>query len=386
MRGRNLYLLSLVFWLQVSGLASAATPPAKVVEQFIEAHLQGQFAASRGFALERVNLSHSIFSNWLFGPAGSGGDAPTADLFLSRKFTQAFRYSIIGTTPTGDNQVMVAVLRTSPNLAHMYTWALAPKRGGAPYELIEAVDAYLTKVNYPVEESRMQFVLVREVESWYISNVMDEKFSQLQQMLQSQTQLSAAVPLSGAPAATGPGTTPGAPPAASTSSDIGRQLADAQFNATLQGFNRAYQGPPPASGPGGAPAPKKDEDEPGVLGKVSRAIFGTKKNDTVTKELAPAANATLRNVRDAIARFAAANSGVPEINQIYDWKSLRRVVNQYGRTSLPATEEEAGFTFVDYKPAPSREAYLLVVDLREPQDGVKRVEIEDTTALRSNPR
>jgi hypothetical protein len=386
MRGRNLYLLSLVFWLQVSGLASAATPPAKVVEQFIEAHLQGQFAASRGFALERVNLSHSIFSNWLFGPASFGGDAPTADLFLSRKFTQAFRYSIIGTTPTGDNQVMVAVLRASPNLAHMYTWALAPKRGSAPYELIEAVDAYLTKVNYPVEESRMQFVLVREVESWYISNVMDEKFSQLQQMLQGQTQLSAAVPLSGAPAATGPGTTPGAPPDASTSSDIGRQLADAQFNATLQGFNRAYQGPPPASGPGGAPAPKKDEDEPGVLGKVSRAIFGTKKNDTVTKELAPAANATLRNVRDAIARFAAANSGVPEINQIYDWKSLRRVVNQYGRTSLPATEEEAGFTFVDYKPAPSREAYLLVVDLREPQDGVKRVEIEDTTALRSTPR
>jgi hypothetical protein len=387
MQGRNLCLLSLVFWLQVSGLASAATPPAKVVEQFIEAHLQGQFAASRSFALERVNLSNSLFSNWLFGPGGSGGDAPTADLFLSRKFTQAFRYSIIGTTPTGDNQVMVAVLRTSPNLAHMYTWALAPKRGSAPYELIEALDTYLTKVNYPVEESRMQFVLVREVDSWYISNVLDEKFSQLQQMLQGQTQLSAAVPLSGGPASTGTGGTPGAPPAATaTSSDIGRQLADAQFNATLQGFNRSSQGLPPASGAGGSTPSKKDEDEPGFLGKVSRAIFGTKKNDTTTKDLAPAATASLRNVRDAIARFAAANSGVPEINQIYDWKSLRRVVNQYGRTSLPATEEEAGFTFVDYKPAPSREAYLLVVDLREPQDGVKRVEIEDNTALRTTPR
>jgi hypothetical protein len=387
MRGRNLGLLSLVFWLQVSGLAGAATPPAKVVEQFIEAHLQGQFAASRGFTLERVNLSNSLFSNWLFGAGSAGGDAPTADLFLSRKFTQTFRYTIIGTTPTGDNQVMVAVLRTSPNLAHMYTWALAPKRGSAPYELIEAVDTYLTKVNYPIEESRMQFVLVREVDSWYISNVLDEKFSQLQQMLQGQTQLSAAVPLSGAPASTGTGGAPAAPPAATaTSSDIGRQLADAQFNATLQGFNRASQGLPPASGSGGSTAPKKDEDEPGFLGKVSRAIFGTKKNDTATKDLAPAANATLRNVRDAIARFAAANSGVPEINQIYDWKSLRRVVNQYGRTSLPATEEEAGFTFVDYKPAPSREAYLLVVDLREPQDGVKRVEIEDNTALRSTPR
>jgi hypothetical protein len=229
---------------------------------------------------------------------------------------------------------------------------------------------------------------------------MDEKFSQLQQMLQGQTQLSAAVPLSGAPAPTGTGGPPAptgtggapaalpaaTPPAAAASSDIGRQLADAQFNATLQGFNRSSQGLPPASGAGGSAAPKKDEDEPGFFGKVSRALFGSKKNDATKKDLAPAANATLRNVRDAIARFAAANSGVPEINQIYDWKSLRRVVNQYGRTSLPATEEEAGFSFVDYKPAPSREAYLLVVDLREPQDGVKRVEIEDNTALRSMPR
>ena len=46
MQGRNLCLLSLVFWLQLSGLSSAATPPAKVVEQFIEAYMQGQFAAS----------------------------------------------------------------------------------------------------------------------------------------------------------------------------------------------------------------------------------------------------------------------------------------------------------------------------------------------------
>jgi hypothetical protein len=386
MQGRNLYLLSLVLWLQVSGLASAAMLPAKIVEQFIEAHLQGQFAASRSFTLERVNLSTSLFSNWLFGPGGSGGDTATADLFLSRKFTQTFRYTIIGTTPTGENQVTVAVLRASPNLAHMYTWALAPKRGSAPYELIEAVDTYLTKVNFPVEESRMQFVLVREVDSWYISNVFDEKFSQLQQQLQGQTQLSAAVPLQGAPASTGTEGAPGAPPAASTtSSDIGRQLADAQFNATLQGFNRTSQGLPPASGSGGSTAPKKDEDEPGFFGKISRGLFGSKKNGAVAKDLNPAVNSTLRNVRDALGRFAVANNGVPDVSQIYDWKSLRRVVNQYGKTSLPATEEEAGFTFVDYKPQSSREGYLLVVDLREPQDGATRLEIADSTALRNSP-
>ena len=64
---------------------------------------------------------------------------PTADLFLSRKFAQAFRYTITGTSQTGDNQANVTVPRSSPNLAHLYTWALAPKRGATPYELIDAV-------------------------------------------------------------------------------------------------------------------------------------------------------------------------------------------------------------------------------------------------------
>jgi hypothetical protein len=388
MRRRKLVVLSVALWFQAAGLAMAATPPAKVVEQFVEACLQGQFAASRSFTLERVNLSGSLFSNWLFGPGGAGSDPATADLFLSRKFTQAFRYTITGTTPTGDNQVTVAAVRTSPNIAHLYTWALAPKRGASPYELIDAVDTYLTKINFPVEESRMQFVLVREVDSWYISAVFDEKFTQLQQQLQGQTQLSAAVPLQGAPTPTGAEGTPGAPPGATTtSSDVGRQIADAQFNATLQGFNRAYQGPPPpASGSGNSTAPKKEEDEPGFLGKISRAVFGSKKSDTVDKTLPPSMTSTLKNVRDAIARFAVAHNSVPDTSQLYDWKSLRRIVNRYGKTSLPATEEEAGFTFVNYKPEPSREGYTLVVDLREPQDGAKRIEIADVTAVRSGPR
>jgi hypothetical protein len=386
MRQRKLVVLSVALWFQAVGLALAATPPAKVVEQFIEAHLQGQFAASRSFTLERVNLSGSLFSSWIFGSGGPGGDPATADLFLSRKFTQAFRYTITGTTPTGDNQVTVAAVRTSPNIAHMYTWALAPKRGASPYDLIEAVDSYLTKINFPIEESRMQFVLVREVDSWYISAVFDDKFTQLQQQLQGQTQLSAAVPLQGAPTSTGAGGTPGAPPGATTtSSDVGRQIADAQFNATLQGFNRAYQGPPPASVSGNSAAPKKDEDDPGFLGKVSRAVFGSKKSDA-DKAVPPSMTTTLKNVREAIARFAVANNSVPDTSQLYDWKSLRRIVNRYGKTSLPATEEEAGFTFVNYKPEPSREGYTLVVDLRESQDGVKRVEIADVTAVRSGPR
>lgn len=378
MKRRNLYLLSLALWLQVSGFAIAATPPAKVVEQFIEAHLQGRFAESRSFTLERVNLSASLFSNWLFGPGGAGGNAPTADLFLSRKFTQVLRYSITDTTQTGDNQVSVTVLRASPNLAHMYTWALAPKRGAAPYELIDAVDTYLTKINFPVEESRMQFVLVREVDAWYISTVLDEKFAQLQQLLQGQTQLSAAAPSPGAPAPTGTGGVPGTSPGATTtSSDLGRQLADAQFNATLQGFNRASQGLPPAAGPGSPAQAKKDEDEPGFFGKIARSIFGKKTSEPAPKGVSPTIYSTFKNIHDALRRFAVSNNTVPDTSLIYDWKSLRRVVNQYGKTPLPATEEEVGFTFVQYKLEPTHDGYTLLVDLNEPQDGAKRIEINE---------
>ena len=380
MKRSKLGMLSVALWLHATGLAMAASSPAKVVEQFIEAHLQGQFAASRSFTLERVHLSASPFSNWLFAPGSTGSDVPTADLFLSRKFTQVFRYTILGTSQTGDNQAHVTVLRSSPNLAHLYTWALAPKRGASPYDLIEAVDSYLTKINFPVEESRMQFVLVREVDSWYISNIFDEKFAQLQQLLQGQTQLSAAAPAPGAPAPAGTDGEAGpASGATTTSSDIGRQLADAQFNATLQGFNRGYPGAAPAAGAKGqAQAKKVEDDEPGFLGKVTRAIFGSKKSDTAALKVSPTINTTFRNIRDALARYAASTRNVPDNTLIYDWKSLRSVVNRYGKTPLPATEEEAGFTFVNYKPEPTRDGYILVVDLREPQDGVKRIEIADT--------
>lgn len=363
------WLSVLGLWLQTVNLVHAGPPPAKVVEQFIEAHVQGQFAASRSFTLERANLQSSPFGNWFFGTGGTSGEAPTADLFLSRKFAQSFRYTITSTTPTGDNQVAVATVRSSPNLAHMYTWALAPKRGSAPYELIDAVDAYLTKVNFPVEESRLQFILVREVDSWYISTIVDEKFVQLQQQLQGQTGLNLAGAAAGTPGPSGPTTTSG---------DLGRQLADAQFNATLQGFNRAYQGAAPTPG-----AAVKQGGEPGFFGKIGQAIFGGGSSSEQKDKGAPASmNTTFKNVRDALARYAVANNALPDISAIYDWKSFRKVINQYAKTDLPATEAEARFTFVNYRA--SREDYTLIVDLIEPQDGAKRLEISPYGVERVN--
>jgi hypothetical protein len=370
MAPRGFMVLSLLLWFLASGVATAATSPAKVVQQFIEANLQGRFAEARGFTLEQVNLSASLFSNWLFGPRGAGGDAATADAFLSRKFAQAFRYKVIGTTPSGDNQVFVTVMRVSPNLVHMSTWALAPKRGATPYELIEAIDTYLTKVNYPSEESRMQFTLIREAGEWYISVIHDEKFVQLQQQWLAHQPFSAAVASPGVSTPSAPGAA--VPPGTTTNSnDPGRQMADAQFNATLQSFNRTYQSPASA----GSPPAKAEEDKPSFLDKVAK-LFGLGGKSTSMVELSDASlKRAFNNIRDALVRYASSNGDVvPDGSAIYDWQSLRRLVNRYGKKSLPSTEAEAGFSFVRYS-TNGLDDYTLFLELHEPQDGVKRVQV-----------
>jgi hypothetical protein len=71
------------------------------------------------------------------------------------------------------------------------------------------------------------------------------------------------------------------------------------------------------------------------------------------------------------------NGSIPDRSQIYDWESLRRVVNHYGKKGkgLPPTEQETGFTFVRYTIDSGRSDYSLLVELHEPQDGVNRVEV-----------
>ena len=378
MRQRSRTMLSLLLWLLASGVAVAATPPAKVVQQFIEAHLQGRFAEARGFTIEQVALSASLFSGWLFGAGGARGEAGTADIFLSRKFSQTFRYNITGTTPHGDNQVSVTAVRSSPNLTHLYTWALAPMQGATPYALIDAIDAYLTKVNFPVEDSRMEFTLIREAGEWYISAIHDEKFVQLQQQWLPAQPASVALPPLPPPGPL-PGTTAAAPAVAptpgagtTTTDSLGRQVADAQFNATMQSFNRPYQ-PPAVSSP---PPAKQSEEEPSFLGKLASLVgLGGKKQNRPKVEDA-GLQQTFANIRDALARYTVGNAGrIPDAGQIYNWQSLRQLVNEYGKKPLPATEAEAGFTFVKYKPDPSREDYVLLVELHNPHDGFNRVEV-----------
>jgi hypothetical protein len=379
MRHRRRAVLSLLCWLLASGVAVAATPPAKVVQQFIEAHLQGRFAEARGFTMEQAALSASLFSGWLFGAGGVKGEVGTADIFLSRKFSQTFRYNITGTTPHGDNQVSVTAVRSSPNLVHLYTWALAPIQGATPYALIEAIDAYLTKVNFPVEESRMEFTLIREAGEWYISAVHDEKFAELQQQWLPAQPVSVALP---PPAPTGPlpGITAAAPSVAptpavgtTTTDNHGRQVADAQFNATMQSFNRPYQ-PPVVNSP---PPAQKSEEAPSFMDKLASLVgLGGKKGEKRPQVADTSLQQTFANIRDALARYAVGNAGaVPDVGQVYNWQSLRQLVNQYGKKPLPATEAEAGFTFVKYKPEPSREDYVLLVELHNPQDGFNRVEV-----------
>jgi hypothetical protein len=365
-------LLSLLLWLLGQGLAVAATPPAKVVQQFIDAHLQGRFAEARGLTLERVDLAGSLFSGWLFGAGSVAGDMATADVFLSRKFAQAFHYNISGTTAHGDNQTSVTVVRVSPNLAHLYTWALAPKQGAAPYELIEAIDTYMTKVNFPLEESRMEFVLIRETGEWYISAIRDEKFLQVQQQWLPAQSVSAAAPPPGKAAPSSGAGAHVATAATTTSDNPGRQMADAQFNATLQSFNRPYQ-PPAASNAAPVQAETK---KPSFFSKVGRVLGFGGTSEAVTVVSAPSLQEVFKSVRNALGRYAASHNGsVPDLSTIYDWKSLRQVVNQHGKRPLPATEEEAGFRFVKYTPSREGNDYLLLVELLQPQDGISRVEV-----------
>jgi hypothetical protein len=377
---RGLTVLSLLLWLVASGRAMAATPPAKVVQQFIDAHLQGHFAEARGLTLERVQLSGSLFSNWLFGVgAAGGGDAATADVFLSRKFAQAFRYNILGTTPSGDNQVVVTVIRSSPNLVHLYTWALAPQRGAPPYTLIDAIDTYMTKVNFPVEESRMEFTLIAEAGEWYISAIQDEKFLQLQTYWLSQQPLSVAAAPPGAPAASGVGPAPAGSPGATTTTDNpGRQVADAQFNATLQGFNRPTPSPAAATPP---PA-KKAEEKPSILERM----FGSKSEGNTSAKISDTdLKKTVATIRDALQRFAVSHNGsVPGPTDIYDWSSLRQIVTRYSKASFPTTEAAAGMSFVRYRVVPSRDDYTLLLELHEPQDGLKRIELTALSVDRGN--
>ena len=87
----------------------------------------------------------------------------------------------------GENQVFVTAVRSSPDVAHLYEWAVLPVRDATPYDIISAIDTYLTTVNYPVEESRLRFTLVREVDAWLISAITDAKFVRLRDVPGRQT-------------------------------------------------------------------------------------------------------------------------------------------------------------------------------------------------------
>jgi hypothetical protein len=380
MRQRIRIGVSLLLWMALGGIAWADATPAKTVQSFIEAHRQGRFAQAQSLLVGPVDARGSLFSNWLFQPGTAGAERTTADMFLSRKFVEAFQYQLIDTAPNGDNQAFVTAIRTSPDLAHLYTWALAPLRGAPPYTLIEAVDTYLTKVNFPVEESRMQFTLIREVGSWYISAIRDEKFIQLQEQVLSQAPMAAAsgaanglaAPPAGNPTAA-PSGPPAAAPEASASNDIGRQTADAQFDATLKSFN---QTPPPQP----AAVEAKAEESQSLLSKFT-GLFKREKGEAEegdSRTVVWLSDAQLRGtfdgVRDALARYAQSNNSIPNSSTIYDWRSLRQVINFYGKTPLPKTEAEAGFSFVNYE-TEGNDNYVLLVEFRHPQNGLSRVEV-----------
>ena len=364
-------LAGLVVLFQMSGLAYAQGEPDRVVEQYVAALAQGRFAEARTRTLESANVDGSVFGSWLFGARGADLPAATADLFLSQKFVQAFRYTITGTMPVGENQVYVTAIRSSPDLAHLYEWAVLPNQGAAPYDIVTAIDTYLTTVNFPMEESRLRFTLVREVDIWLISAVTDARFARLQKVPGSR----AARPPAGQADATAAQPEDGVsqpppqePSVTTTSTDIGRLLSDARFDATLQGFNDTFRAPAPAGAAGDQPEPEK---RPFWKRLAQRLKLKKPAVQVAEAEL----ERSLQNIREAISRYTVDNNGPPDETLIRDWQSLRQLVAQHGRKrrQIPDDEAAAGFRFVGY--TRDAESYVLQVEFLSPQAGFTHAEI-----------
>ena len=372
MSQRNWVLAGALILLQLSSLAHAQSEPDRVVEQYIAALSQGRFAEARTLTLESANMGGSIFGSWLFGTRGADLPTATAELFLSQKFVEAFRYTITGTTPVGENQVYVTAIRSSPDVAHLYEWAVLPQQGAEPYEIITAIDTYLTTVNFPTEESRLRFTLIREVDVWLISAISDARFARLGQFSGGQVargpsgQADTAVsqPLAGAPEPA-----PQEPIVTTTSTDVGRLLSDAQFHATLQGFNDTFRSPSQISA-----ADVQSEPERQRFWK--RLAQRLKLRKPAVQEVDADLAKYFQNIREAISRYTVDNDNVPPDEAlIRDWQSLRQLISQHGRKrrQIPDSEDAAGFRFVNY--TRDAEGYLLQVEFLTPQDGFTHAEI-----------
>ena len=365
-------LVGVVILLHMSGLVYAQSEPDRVVEQYVTALSQGRFAEARTLTLENVNVDGSIFGSWLFGARGADLPTATADLFLSQKFVEAFRYAITGTTPVGENQVYVTAIRSSPDVAHLYEWAVLPRQDAAPYEIITAVDTYLTTVNFPREESRLRFTLVREVDIWLISAIADARFARLRRVPGSQVapatvERADATTLQPDDGASEP--LPQEPVATTTSTDVGRLLSDARFHATLQGFNDTFRAPAQI----GVAAVQPEAGRQPFWKRLAQRL-------KLRKPALQVADAdlerSLQNIREAISRYTVDNDSLPPDEAlIRDWRSLRQLVSQHGRKrrQIPDSESAAGFRFVSY--TRDAEGYVLQVEFLSPQGGFTHAEI-----------
>lgn len=360
---RGWMLVGVLTLLQMSGLAYAQSEPDRVVEQYIVSLSQGRFAEARTLTLESANVNGSVFGSWLFGARGADLPAATADLFLSRKFVDAFRYTITGTTPVGENQVYVTAIRSSPDVAHLYEWAVLPRQDATPYEIVTAIDTYLSAVNFPMEESRLRFTLIREVDVWLISAITDARFARLR-LPGSQV---ARAPTEPADSASEP--PPQEPVVTTTSTDVGRLLSDARFHATLQGFNDTFRSPSQIAAAAVQPASKKQPFWKRLAQRLKLKKPAVEVADADLQQ-------SLQNIREAIGRYTVDNNNVPpDETLIRDWQSLRQLVSQHGRKrrQIPDHESAAGFRFVSY--TLDAEGYVLQVEFLSPQNGFTHAEI-----------
>ena len=99
-----------LLWLGLSNMAVAETSPAQAVQLFVDAIRKGRFAEAQSYLLDHVDVSSSLFGNWLFNSGAAGSQAATADIFFSRKFADCLEIPVCqrrlwrdpGTTDAGN--------------------------------------------------------------------------------------------------------------------------------------------------------------------------------------------------------------------------------------------------------------------------------------------
>ena len=224
-------------------------------------------------------------------------------------------------------------------------------------------------MNYPTEESRLRFTLVREVDDWYISAVTDAKFARLRE----------------APGRQAAGAMVDPAEAAATGTRGSRAHRDDDVPGRVGGCCPTRASTPPWRDSTTPSARRRvladgtdetDGSEPARQPFWRRLVQRLRPRQNSQQVTAGELNRSLQNIREAITRYTVNNDNMPpDETLVRDWPSLRQLVADHGRRrrQIPDDESAAGLRFVRY--TRDAEGFVLQLEFLSPQKGFTHVEI-----------